>query len=162
MKEKEEDVLAQIEKTLLRIVTHEDCPEIILVELDTGGSTLPEEGIIPYLNLTGSNVLEGENLDEAIQTAIEEDEFGYILDVLDNIDWDEFEIRLPALYPDWPKEIDKGNEKIVASLNATFQNHKEKFRHVKKLYFHTVDNFNFVKIIDDSHGIPDTYSKKSQ
>lgn len=148
MKEKEEDVLAQIEKTLLRIVTHEDSPEIVFVELDTGGSTLPGEGIIPYLNLTGANVLENERLDAAIQTAIEEDEFGYILDVLDNIDWDEFEIRLPALYPNWPKETEKGDEKIVACLNATFQSHKEKFKHVKKLYFYTADNFNFIKIID--------------
>src|SRR5690554_1774899 len=148
MEEKEETILTQIEETLLRIVTHEDCPEIVLVALDTGGSNLPDEGIIPYLNIYGSNVLEDDNLDEAIQTAIEQDEFGYMEDVLDSIAWDDFEIRLPALYPDWPKERDKGDKKIVGTLNATYQNNKEKFKHVKKLYFHYVDQFDFVKIID--------------
>lgn len=148
MMKEEEGVLAQIEKALLRIVMHEGRPEIVFAELDTGGSAMPEEGIIPYLNLIGSNVLGGKGFDEAIQLAIEEDEFGYIEDALDPVGWDNFEIRLPPLYPEWPENIEEGNKRVVASLEAAVQSHEEKFERVKRLYFHVVDNLSFVKIID--------------
>ena len=142
MKEK---VLSRIEEGLLSIVTHEERPDIIMIEIDAGGA---EEGIVPFLNIYGSLVLDDESLDEAIQTAHEQDEFGYIIDVLDPIVEDDFEIKLAPLYPEWPMKREEGDQAIVAVLKATVDQNKEAFKHIKKMYFSYVDNLGFVKIID--------------
>ncbi len=141
-------ILKKIEDTLLKIVSHKDNPDIIFIEIDTGGSESADEGIVPYLNLYGNSILNHENLDNTIQTAIDKDEYGYILDILDDIIWDDFEIKLLSLYPNWPNESEAGDLKIITTIKKTIDDNKESFERVRKLYFHYVGNFDFVKIID--------------
>ncbi len=146
-------VVEKIEETLLEIVSHAEKPEIIFMEIDTSVSDIEDEGsgsmnIIPYLNIYGNAILNQHNLDDSILTAIKNDEFGYIADILDNIIWNDFEIKLVSLYPDWPDQLKAGDDKIITTLKNTINNNKEKFEHIKKLYFYYVDNLDFIKIID--------------
>ncbi|NMH89019.1 hypothetical protein [Flavivirga algicola] len=141
----ESETIKKIEDTLLKIANHKDNPDIVFIEIDTGGS---EEGIIPYLNLYGNLILNQENLDNVIQKAIGKDEFGYIIDILDCVIWNDFEIEIPSLYPNWPNELEIGNLKIINAIKKTIDGNRKKFSHIRKLYFHYVDNFDFVKIID--------------
>lgn len=146
-------VVEKIEETLLEIVSHAEKPEIIFMEIDTSVSDIEDEGsgsmnIIPYLNIYGNAILNQHNIDDSILTAIENDEFGYIADILDNIIWNDFEIKLVSLYPDWPDQLKAGDDKIITTLKNTINNNKEKFEHIKKLYFYYVDNLDFIKIID--------------
>lgn len=146
-------VLKKIEEILLEIVSHEEKPEIIFMEIDTSVSDVEDESsglmnIVPYLNIYGNAILNQHNLDDTILTAIENDEFGYITDILDNIIWNDFEINLVELYPNWPKQRKTGDDKIVTTIKNAVNNNKEKFEHIKKLYFYYVDNLDFIKIID--------------
>jgi len=146
-------VVEKIEETLLEIVSHAEKPEIIFMEIDTSVSDIEDESsgsmnIIPYLNIYGNAILNQHNLDDSILTAIKNDEFGYIADILDNIIWNDFEIKLVSLYPDWPDQLKAGDDKIITTLKNTINNNKEKFEHIKKLYFYYVDNLDFIKIID--------------
>lgn len=142
----ETSLLEKIKTTLLHIVEHKEKPEIIFVEIDTGGS---DEGIVPFLNIHGSHILPDNDFQEAIKTAVEHDNYGYIVDVLDVVEWDEFELKLVPLYPNWPNERTNGDQKIVNTIKDTIQENPKSFTHVKVLYFHYVDNFDFVKIIDE-------------
>lgn len=149
----ESTIIKKIEETLLEIISHEEKPEIIFMEIDTSVSDIEDEGsgsmdIIPYLNIYGNAILNQHNIDDSILTAIENDEFGYIADILDNIIWNDFEIKLVSLYPDWPDQLKAGDDKIITTLKNTINNNKEKFEHIKKLYFYYVDNLDFIKIID--------------
>lgn len=146
-------VVEKIEETLLEIVSHAEKPEIIFMEIDTSVSDIEDEGsgsmdIIPYLNIYGNAILNQHNIDDSILTAIKNDEFGYIADILDNIIWNDFEIKLVSLYPDWPDQLKSGDDKIITTVKNTINNNKEKFEHIKKLYFYYVDNLDFIKIID--------------
>lgn len=146
-------VLKKIQETLLEIVSHEEKPEIIFMEIDTSVSDVEVESsglmnIVPCLNIYGNAILNQHNLDDTILTAIENDEFGYIADILDNIIWNDFEIKLVSLYPDWPDQLKAGDDKIITAVKNTINNNKEKFEHIKKLYFYYVDNLDFIKIID--------------
>lgn len=139
-------ITKQIEETLLRIVSHEDHPEIIFIYIDT--STDENIEIVPFLNIYGSLIFDEANLDEAIKNAVDNFDSGYIEDVLQDIDSSSFEINLSAFYPNWPEEVEIGDQKILNILNLVINKNQEKFSLIKKIYFDYVDNFDFVKIID--------------
>lgn len=146
-------VIKKIEETLLEIVSHKEKPEIIFMVIDTGVSEAEGEGrgrmsIVPYLNIYGNAIFDENNLDDAIQTAIEDKDFVYIEGVLDPITENDFEIKLVSLYPDWPDQLKAGDDKIITTVKNTVNNNKEKFEHIKKLYFYYMDSFDFIKIID--------------
>jgi len=146
-------VIKKIEETLLEIVSHEEKPEIIFMVIDTSVSDVEGEGkgtmnFVPYLNIYSCAVFNEDNLDDAIQTAIEKKDFVYVEGVLDTITENDFEIKLVSLYPNWPDQLKAGDDKIIASVKNTINNNKEKFEHIKKLYFYHIDSFDFVKIID--------------
>nr|WP_294922239.1 hypothetical protein [uncultured Flavobacterium sp.] len=139
-------ITMQIEETLLKIVSHEDNPTIIFVYIDT--STDESMVTVPFLNIYGSLVFDEASFDDALIQALENGDSGYIEDVLEEIDSSSFEINLSVFYPNWPEEIETGDQKIINSINSVINKNKEKFNLVEKLYFHYVDNLDFVKIID--------------
>ncbi len=142
------ETLLQIEKTLLEIVKHQERPEVVHIQLDTAASSNPEENIIPYLNIYGSKVYSRHNFDDAMQTAVEKEEFGYIMDVLDIIEFDEFSIGLVSLYPKWPNDQQAGDKVIVEKINKMIKENKEEFKHVKKIFFNYADSLDWIKFID--------------
>ena len=94
---KEIVVLQRVEEELLKIVNHEEKPSIIFLEIDTSVSEeiltlfankVPfniedvEETSVPYLNIYGNIVRDEDSLDNAISTAINEDDFDYMYGVL--------------------------------------------------------------------------------
>lgn len=144
----ESEVIKKIDETLLEIVSHEEKPEIIFMVIDTSVSDAEDEDMVPYLNIYGNAILSEENFDNAIEIAIGDEDFGYIEDILDPITASDFEIEIVSLYPAWPDQINDGDEKIITAVKNTINNNKEKFEHIKKLYFHYVDDLDFIKIID--------------
>lgn len=143
------EIQSQIKRALLKVVMHSEKPDIIRIEIDAGGSDLPNEGIIvPFLNIYGEKVLPKRNMDKAITKAIKNDEFGYIMDVLDGIVWDDFNIKLTTVFPEWPHNLENGNAAIVDSIKSIIAENSESFIHVSKLYFSYVDHFDWVKIIN--------------
>lgn len=147
-------IVKKIEETLLKIVSHEEKPEIIFMFIDTSTAGIKYEdsrpyiNFVPYLNIYGHKIYKGNNLDNSMQIAIEKEDFGYVAGILKTITESDFEINLVSLYPNWPDETEVGDEKIITSVKNTINNSKEKFEHIKKLYFYYIDSFEFTKIID--------------
>ncbi|PXY41328.1 hypothetical protein DMB65_07960 [Flavobacterium cheongpyeongense] len=142
-------ITKQIQETLLKIVSHEDNPVIVFIYIDT--STDENREIVPFLNIYASLIFDGANFDEAIKNAVDNCNSGYIEDVLQDIDSSSFEINLSVFYPDWPDEVEIGDQKILNILNLFVNKNQDKFNLIEKLYFDYVDNFDFVKIIDKSN-----------
>lgn len=94
-------------------------------------------------------VFDEANFDDALMQAVENQESSYIEDVLEEIASSSFEINLSGFYPTWPDEVEIGDQKIMNILNSVINKNKKKFNIVKKLYFDHVDNFDFIKIIDN-------------
>lgn len=136
----------QIENALLKIVTHEANPDVIFIYIDTSVDEKMET--IPFLNIFGNKVREQYNFDDALKMAVENEDMGFVADILEDIDSTDFEINLSAFYPDWPGQLESGDEKILTIINHVLAKHKEKFRHVKKMYFSYIDSLEFVKMID--------------
>ena len=139
-------IAKQIEKTVKNIVSHEDNPTIIFIYIDT--SVDENMDTVPFFNIYGSLIFDEENFDDALTEAIDNCDSGYINDVLDEIDSSSFEINLSALYPNWPDEVEIGDEKVINIIKSVIDKNKKKFNGVEKLYFDHVDHFDFVKIID--------------
>ena len=136
----------QIEDTLLKIVSHKDNPEIIFIYIDTSAAENME--IVPFVNIYGSSVFDGANFDDALKMTIDNCDGGYIEDVLKEIDSSSFQINLSTFYPNWPDELESGDQKVINVIKSVLNKNNEKFNSVKKLYFDYVDSFDFVKIID--------------
>lgn len=139
-------ITKQIEEIVLKIVSHQDNPAIIFVYVDTSIDENME--MIPFFNISGSLVFNEANLDEALKKAVDNCDRGYIDDVLEEVDSSNFEINLSTFYPNWPDELQIGDQKVINILNSIFSKNRGKFNLVEKLYFDYVDNFDFVKIID--------------
>ncbi len=77
-------------------MNYKNNPDVVFIEKDTSslGNSLK-----PYLSLYGDLILNQENFDNAVQRAINQDEIGYVVNILDCVIYDDFEIELPALYP---------------------------------------------------------------
>lgn len=142
-------ITKQIQETLLKVVSHTDIPAIVFIYIDTSADENTK--IVPFLNIYSSLIFDDSNLDEAIKSAVDNCDSTYIEDVLQDIDSSSFEINLSAFYPDWPEELEIGDQKILNILNLIINKNQEKFNFIEKLYFDYVDNFDFVKIIDKSN-----------
>ncbi|WP_128755388.1 hypothetical protein [Aquimarina sediminis] len=142
------NVKFEISNTILKHALHAQRPDIMFIEIDTSFSDISDEGGIPYLNIYSYKVFPERKLDHALQTAIDNEGFGYITDILDEIVSDYFKIKLTSFYPNWPEQIELGDKKIIASIKDTIQGNEKKFEHVKKVIFNHIDDFDFVKIID--------------
>ena len=108
-------IAKQIEKTLKNIVSHEDNPKIIFVYVDS--SVDDDMEIVPFLNIYGSLILDEGNFDDALLQAVENNDSGYIQDVLEEIDSSSFEINISAFYPNWPDEVGTGDQKVIDNIN---------------------------------------------
>lgn len=138
-------ITKQIEETLLKIVSHKNNPAIIFIDIDT---SIENGEIVPFLNIYGSLVFDEVSCDDALIQAVDNSDSSYIEGVLEEIDSSSFEINLSVFYPDWPEELETGDKKVISIINSLLNKNKEKFNLVEKLYFHYVDNLDFVKIID--------------
>ncbi|PXY47008.1 tetratricopeptide repeat protein [Flavobacterium hydrophilum] len=139
-------IAKQIEKTLKNIVSHEDNPTIIFIYVDSSVDENMET--VPFLNIYGNLIFDEENFDEALIQAVENNDSGYIQDVLEEIDSSSFEINISGFYPNWPNEVGTGDQKVIDTINSVINKNKKHFNLVEKLYFDHVDNFDFAKIID--------------
>lgn len=133
---------------LLEIACHKENPDVIFIEIDTSVSDIIDEGIVPFLNIYGFTLIAGENFDEAINKTIKEDEYGYIADILNNVVSCDYEIKLRSLYPHWPDNTAPGDLELIDNLRKIINDDEESFKHIKKLYFHHIGDYNFTKIID--------------
>lgn len=146
---KKTDTEAKTEETLLRVVKHPEWPEIIFLEIDTTVSADTEKWtMVPFLNIYGFRVFEGESLDQALATAKETEDAAYIYEVLDTIEMDQFEISLSAFYPQWPEETEGGDKELADFIISVHLRNKEDFKHVKKMFLTHVGSLKFFKIID--------------
>lgn len=143
------DSIELIKSKLVEIASHENRPEIIFVEIDSSVSDIKEEGMVPFLNIYGYNLFENSNFDEAINTAEENDDFGYITDILRHVARSDFEIKIVALFADFtdPNQQD-GEDTIIKIIQDMVDSSSAVFANVKRLYFHYVDDYEFVKIIN--------------
>ncbi|MBN1501264.1 MAG: hypothetical protein JW982_13985 [Spirochaetes bacterium] len=136
-------VVKKIQETLNKTVGNFRT-KIVMIYIDT---TYGDSGIEPFLNIIGASVSSGKNFDEAVKLAEENDDIGFIYDVLNNCEESFDEINLSAFFPKWPDDLKKGENEITDIIRH-FISENDVFNDVQKLYFHHVDSLDFVKIID--------------
>ncbi|MCU0431791.1 MAG: hypothetical protein MUF42_17670 [Cytophagaceae bacterium] len=146
----EQQALKKIQETLLHLATDYQASECIFMEIDTSVSNTNKKEIVPYLNLYAhSKPNTNMRLDEFINTAIDQQDLGYMFDHIDLIFSSSFEMNLESVYPHWPEATEAGDEKIINALQESLAQHKEKFQAVKKIYFYYLGSFEFVKLKDE-------------
>lgn len=101
----------------------------------TGGDT------VPHLNLWAWRV-DGATLDEAMRQATDNDDLGFLYDVLGAAGEQCFEFPLSEFYPQWPEGLQDGDEAIAAALRGA----KAASGTSARVYFHYVDEMPLAEI----------------
>ena len=136
----------EIERVMLEVANQNDKPDVVMIYIDT--SYDDESNIVPFLNIFGYKTFDNEDFDEAIKTALKQENEGFMWDVLDEFYSSTFDINLSVFYPQWPNNFEDGDQKVVTFIKKILSKEMQRFEHIRKLYFYHVDSFEFIKIID--------------
>ena len=108
--------------------------EIVDAVIDTSVDKNNHGNIVPYLNLSVLNVLQGKSFIEAMQHVAKTGDWGFFYDITDEKGVSCFKIELIDLYPDWPDDCEAGDKKVILILRDALNNLSNKtigmFHHV--------------------------------
>jgi len=142
-----EALKAKITKNVLKIIG-EKSVRVLIAEINTYVDDV-EYGLEPFLDVFGSHIFDGKNIKQALKTAIDNDEYGYLDDVFDVINWIEGEINLKSVYKKWPDNTDESDTVVASLLKEIVEENATSFQRIEKFYFHHFDEFDFITIIGE-------------
>lgn len=139
-------ITKEIERVIIKVANHKGNPDIIMIWIDT--SYDKDSSVVPFFNISANKVFKNTDFDEAIKAASEQQDEGFLWDVLDETYSSMFEINLSAFYPQWPEDYENKDKNVVSIIKDLLNKDMLRFEHIQKMYFFHVGSLNFTKIID--------------